>query len=139
MAAAIVAGLGGAAVATAQKVVTFTGSTGDDVAVKLTVASFGNATAFRVGANDVKCNKGTLSNQAFIYKPLDVSDPGAFSDKSRSSSKLGKFTFKSESKLTGTATPDGTAWSGTYKLTTRVLKKGTRIDTCKVNTTWDAV
>ena len=107
--------------------------------VKLTVASFGNATAFRVGAYEVKCeNKGTLSNKAFTYKDLDTSDPGSFSDKRKSSSKAGKFKFKSETKIAGTASADGGSWSGTYKVTTRVLKRGSRIDTCKLKTTWDA-
>ncbi len=138
VAATVVAGLT-ATSAAAQENVTFQGQTEEDVNVKLTVASFGNATAFRIGAYEVKCkNQGTLSNKAFTYKDLDTSDPGSFSDKRKSSSKSGKFKFKSKTKIAGTATADGGSWSGTYKVTTRVLKRGSRIDTCKLNTTWDA-
>ena len=138
VAATVVAGLT-ATSAVAQENVTFHGQTEEGVKVKLTVASFGNATAFHVGAYEVKCeNKGTLSNKAFTYKDLDTSDPGSFSDKRKSSSKTGKFKFKSETKIAGTATADGANWSGTYKMTTRVLKRGSKIDTCKLNTTWDA-
>ena len=138
VAATVIAGLTATSVA-AQENVTFHGQTEEDVKVKLTVASFGNATAFRVGAYEVKCNnKGTLSNEAFTYKDLDTSDPGSFSDKRRSSSKAGKFKFKSKTKIAGTATADDSSWSGTYKVTTRVLKRGSRIDTCKLETTWDA-
>ena len=138
VAAIVVAGLT-ATSAVAQENVTFQGQTEENVNVKLTVASFGNATAFRVGAYEVKCkNKGTLSNKAFAYKDLDTSDPGSFSDKRKSSSKAGKFKFKSRTRITGTATADGDSWSGTYKVTTRVLERGSRIDTCKLNTTWEA-
>ena len=103
----VVAGLT-ATSAVAQENVTFNGQTEEGVKVKLTVASFGNATAFHVGAYEVKCeNKGTLSNKAFTYKDLDTSDPGSFSDKRKSSSTAGKFKFKSETKIAGTATADG--------------------------------
>jgi hypothetical protein len=136
--ATVVAGLI-ATSAAAQESVTFHGQTEQNVKVKLTVASFGNATAFHMGAYEVKCkNKGTLSNRAYTYKDLDTSDPGSFSDKRKSSSKSGKFKFKSQTKTAGTATADGDSWSGTYKVTTRVLKRGSRIDTCKLKTTWDA-
>ncbi len=139
VAATVVAGGLAGASAAAQENVTFHGQTQEDVAVKLKVSSFGNATAFHVGAYEVKCkNKGTLSNKAFSYKDLDTSDPGSFSDRRKSSSKSGKFKFKSETKIAGTATADGSSWSGTYKVKTRVLERDSRIDTCKLNTTWDA-
>lgn len=139
VAVTVVAGLVAASAAAAQEVVTFQGQTKEGVAVKLTVASFGNATAFRIGAYEVKCkNQGTLSNKAFTYKDLDTSDPGAFSDARKSSSKAGKFQFKSKSKIAGTATSDGSSWSGTYNVTTKVLERGSKIDTCKLNTTWNA-
>ena len=138
VAAIVVAGLT-ATSAVAQASVTFHGQTKENVNVKLTVASFGNATAFRVGAYEVKCkNEGTLSNKAFAYKDLDTSDPGSFSDRRKSSSKAGKFKFKSKTKIAGTATASGDSWSGTYKVTTRVLERGSRIDTCRLNTTWEA-
>lgn len=135
----LVAGLGAGSAVAAQRAVTFDGATGDRVAVKLTVASSGNATAFRVGAYEIECQKrGTLSNKAYTHKDLDTSDPGAFSDKRTSSSEDGRFRFKSKSKVAGAATADGTSWSGTYKSTTKVLERGDKIDTCKVKTTWDA-
>ena len=138
VAATVVAALT-ATSAAAQESVTFHGQTEEDVTVKLTVASFGNATAFHVGAYEVKCkNKGTLSNKAYTYKDLDTSDPGSFSDKRKSSSESGKWKFKSRTKIEGTATADGGSWSGTYKVRTRVLKQGSKIDICKLNTTWDA-
>lgn len=138
VAAAVVVGLC-AASAGAQDPVTFRGQTAEGVAVKLTVASFGNATAFRVGSYEIECkNEGTLSNKAFAYKDLDTSDPGSFSDARKSSSKASGFKFKSKTKIAGTATADGSSWSGTYRVTTEVLERGSKIDTCKLRTTWNA-
>lgn len=81
---------------------------------------------------------GQLSNKAFTHRDLDTSDPGAFSDKRTSSREDGRFRFKTKSRVAGAATADGSSWSGSLRVTTRVFERGNKIDTCKVKTTWDA-
>jgi hypothetical protein len=116
------------------------GTTTEGVKVKLTVAQFGNATAFKIGGSEVECGHGTLTNRSHVYSPLDTSDPGAFSDKSKASSDNGAFHFVSKSTIQGAAASedDFTKWSGTFALTTKVFKNGERIDTCRLSTGWDA-
>jgi hypothetical protein len=116
------------------------GTTTEGVKVKLTVASFGNATAFKIGGTEVKCGHGTLTNKAGTYKPLDTSDPGEFTDRSKSSSENGGYHFESKTTIHGTsASPDDfTAWLGTFKLVTKVFQHGDQIDSCKLKTEWSA-
>ncbi len=67
--------LGAATVASAAPGDTvFEGQTSEGVAVKLTVATAGNATAFRIGKSEVTCGHGTLTNRAGTYKEFDTSD-----------------------------------------------------------------
>jgi hypothetical protein len=115
------------------------GTTAEGVPVKLTVAQFGNATAFKIGKTKVECGAGTLTNRATTYTPLDTSDPGEFTDKTKGTSDNGGFHFVSKSTIHGTAAApdDFTTWSGTFKNVTKVFQRGERIDICKVNTTWD--
>jgi hypothetical protein len=114
------------------------GTTTEGVKVKLTVAQFGNATAFKIGGTQVECANGTLTNKSHVYAPLDTSDPGEFTEKDRSSSDNGGFHFVSRSSITGaSASPDDfTSWSGTFANTTKVFKKGQKIDTCRLKTEW---
>ena len=131
--------LGGAAVAGAAPGDTvLEGTTTEGVKVKLTVAEFGNATAFRVGRSEVKCGHGTLTNRAGTYKPLDTSDPGEFTDRTRSSSDNEGYHFQTKSTIRGAAASenDFTSWSGTFKLVTRVFQDGEEIDVCKLKTEW---
>lgn len=116
----------------------FTGRTSDGAGVRLKVGEFGNATSFRVSAEEIECNHGTLSNRAFTYRDFDRSDPGSFGDRTHTSSRSGALTFKTETRLNGLAAEDFLTWTGIYKLTTKVIKKGHKIDTCKVNATWEA-
>lgn len=113
------------------------GTTADGVTVKLTVAEFGNATAFKIGKTKVACGAGTLTNRGGTYTPLDTSDPGEFFDVTKSSSDNGGFHFKSKATIHGLVNADNTSWSGTFKLVTKVFQRGERIDLCKLNTTWD--
>ena len=133
--------LGGAAVAVAAPGDTvLEGTTNEDVKVKLTVGEFGNATAFRVGRSEVKCGHGTLTNRAGTYKPLDRSDPGEFSDRTKSSSDNDGYHFVTRSTIRGNAASedDFTSWSGTFKLVTKVFEDGDEIDICKLKTQWTA-
>jgi hypothetical protein len=117
-----------------------TGATTDGVKVKLTVAQFGNATAFKIGGTKVECKNGTLTNKSHVFTPLDTSDPGEFTEKEKTSSDNGGYHFVSKSVIHG-ATPsetDFSTWSGTFANTTKVFKKGNKIDTCRLNTEWDA-
>ena len=135
--AAAAASLAFAAPASAQET-SFSGETSDDVAVKLSVGEFGNATAFRVAGNDVECNRGTLSNRAVTFSRFDRSDPGSFNDNTQGSNRVGAIKFKTTTRIAGTAAADLLSWSGTYKVTTKVIEDGRKIDTCRVNATWDA-
>ncbi|MFI5123061.1 MAG: hypothetical protein ACHQJ5_09200 [Vicinamibacteria bacterium] len=119
--------------------VVFSGSTSEGVNVKLTVATAGNATKFKVGKTSVECAEGgTLTNKAGTYSGFDVSDPGAFSDKSSSKSSSGGYDFKTKSTLKGQLSGDQASWAGTLKLVTKVFKHGQKVDTCKLSTAWTA-
>jgi hypothetical protein len=113
------------------------GTTTEGVKVKLTVAKFGNATAFRVGGTDVTCAEGgTLTNRGGTYRDFDRSDPGEFFDKRRSSNNRGGYHFQTKSTITGEVNADGETWSGSIKLITKVFQHGDRIDTCALKTAW---
>jgi hypothetical protein len=119
--------------------VVLSGSTAEGVKVKLTVAEFGNATAFKISKTRVKCERGgTLSNRATTYTGFDTSDPGSFFDKRKTSSTFEGFHFKTKSTLNGHVDADPVSWSGSLKLVTRVFQHHEKIDTCKLKTTWDA-
>jgi hypothetical protein len=100
------------------------GTTTEGVKVKLTVAEFGNATAFKIGGTKVECANGTLTNKSHVYSPLDTSDPGVFTEKDKSSSDNGGYHFVSRSTIHGAAASetDFTSWSGTFANTTKVFK-----------------
>ena len=114
------------------------GTTTEGVKVKLMVGEFGNASAFRVGRTEVKCGHGTLTNRAGTYKPLDTSDPGEFTDRTKSSSDNEGYHFETKSLIHGVAAAedDFSSWSGTFKLVTKVFQHGEQIDTCKLKTEW---
>jgi hypothetical protein len=127
-----------AAPASAQET-SLSGETDNGFTVKLKVGEFGNATSFKVGGGEIACRRGgTLTNRAATYSPLDRSDPGTFSHKSKSSTRDGAITLTTKVRITGTATPDFLSWSGRYKATTKVIRGGEKIDTCKLDATWDA-
>jgi hypothetical protein len=115
------------------------GTTTEGVRVKLTVGEFGNAIAFRIGGTEVECENGTLTNRAGAYKPLDTSDPGEFTDRTKTSSDNGGFHFVSKSSIHGVAASeaDFTTWTGTFKLVTKVFEHGDKVDTCRLATEWD--
>ncbi len=140
IATAVAFGLGTAAVANAAPGdVVFSGSTGEGVKVKLTVATAGNATKFKLAKTKVECTQGgTLDNKAITFTDFDRSDPGSFSDARKDSSDGGGFHFESKSKLNGEIADDGLSWSGVLKLTTKVFEDDKKIDTCKLSTDWDA-
>ena len=131
----VAASLGLAAIAVADT--TKSGTTAEGVSVELVVGDAGNATSFEISSTDIECRHGTLTTGDITYGPFDVSDPGAFHDKSRDRSRSGKIRFKSVTRLEG-STQDGANWSGTYKRTTKVFKHGDKLDTCRQNTTWTA-
>lgn len=136
--AGLAASLTLAASATAQET-TLSGQTDNGFSVKLSVGEAGNATAFKVGKGEIACKRGgTLTLRAGTFTPLDRSDPGSFSDKSKGSSRDGNIKLKTEVRIKGTAAADFLSWSGTYKTTTKVLRGGDKIDTCKLTATWDA-
>ena len=118
------------------------GTTTEGVKVKLTVGEFGNATAFRIGKSEVECGHGTLTNRAGTYKPLDTSDPGEFTDRTKSSSDSedGRYRFQTRSTIHGAAVDAGdlSTWTGTFKLVTKVSEDGEQIDSCKLKTDWTA-
>ena len=133
--------LGSAAIAAAAPGDTvLEGTTTEGVKVKLTVAEFGNATAFRIGKSEVECGHGNLTNRAGTYKPLDTSDPGEFTDRTKSSSDSAdnRYHFQTKSTIHGAAVDgdDFSTWSGTFKLVTRVFEDGEQIDECKLKTDW---
>ena len=135
--ATVAASLGFTAIAVAET--QLSGSTAQGTDVKLVVGDFGNATSFSVSSAEVECKHGTLSTGKITFNRFDVSDPGAFRDKSRDQSRSGALKFKSKTSLTGdegTASP-GT-WAGTYRRKTKVFKNGDKLDTCRVQTTWTA-
>ena len=114
------------------------GTTTEGVKVKLTVGEFGNATAFRIGKSEVKCGHGTLTNRAGTYKPLDTSDPGEFTDRTKTTSDNDGYHFQTKSTIHGVAASedDLTSWSGEFKLVTKVSQDGEEIDSCKLKTDW---
>lgn len=140
IATAVAVGLGAAGVANAAPGdVVLSGETTEAVKVKLTVATAGNATKFKVSKTKVECTQGgTLDNKSITFTDFDRSDPGSFSDKRDDSSDGGGFHFESKSKLDGVIADDGLSWSGNLKLTSKVFERGEKIDTCKLNTAWDA-
>lgn len=140
IATAVAVGLGAGGVANAAPGdVIFSGSTTEGVKVKLTVATAGNATKFKVARTKVECKQGgTLDNKAITYTDFDRSDPGSFSDKREDSSHSGGFHFEAKSNLKGEIDAAGTSWAGTLKLTTKVFEQDEKIDTCKLNTAWTA-
>lgn len=115
---------------------TLKGVTAEGVAVKLTVAEFGNATSFRIAGHKVECGEGTLDNRAQTFSPLSPSDPGRFSDNSRKTERAGKYRFNSRTSIIGKE--NAGPWTGTYKQTTKVFERGRKVDTCTLDTTWDA-
>ena len=113
------------------------GTTTEGVVVKLTVATAGNATAFKIGKTSVTCAQGgTLTNKAGTYREFDTSDPGEFSDKSATSSDNGGYHFKTKSTIHGVIGADNESWSGSFKLVTKVFKQGEKIYTCTLKTNW---
>lgn len=114
------------------------GATADGVKIKLTVAQSGNAVAFRIGRTKATCDAGQLDIEAATFKKFDTSDPGAFSDKRKSKVKSGGYLLKDTFLTTGNVGADGVSWSGTYDKRTRVFKRGERVDTCVLSTTWQA-
>ncbi len=117
---------------------TYVGTTDNDVKVKLVVADSGNATAFKIAKTQATCEQGRLDTQAATFRHFDTSDPGEFSDKRKSKlTQQDGYVLKDTYLLAGSVSADGASWSGTYKKTTRVYKKGRKIDTCVLDTTWD--
>jgi hypothetical protein len=117
---------------------TYTGATAEGTKVKLTVASAGNATVFKIAKTQATCDQGRLDTEAATFKRFDVSDPGEFSDKRKSTTEDGRYVLKDTFETTGTLAADQSSWTGTYEKTTRVLKNGRKFDTCVLSTTWDA-
>jgi hypothetical protein len=116
----------------------YVGTTDTGVKVKLVVADSGNATAFKIAKTQATCDQGRLDTEAATFRRFDSSDPGEFSDKRRSkSTQPNGYLLKDTYRLAGTASADGTSWSGTYKKITRVYRKRHKVDTCVLNTTWD--
>jgi hypothetical protein len=118
---------------------TYVGTTDTGVKVKLVVADSGTATAFKIAKTQATCEQGRLDTEAASFRHFDTSDPGEFSDKRKSKSvQADGYVLKDTYLLAGSVGADGTSWSGTYKKTTRVFKKGRKVDTCVLDTTWDA-
>lgn len=105
--------------------------------VKLVVGMAGNPTAFKVAKTQATCEQGRLDTDAATFKRFDTSDPGAFSDKRKSTTKDGKYVLKDTFVLSGSINADQATWSGSYEKTTKVLKNGRMIDTCVLDATWD--
>ena len=117
---------------------TYVGTTDGGVKVKLVVADAGNATAFKIAKTQATCDQGTLDTEAATFRRFDTSDPGEFSDKRKNkTTQPDGYLLKDTYLLAGTADADATSWSGTYKKTTRVYKKGRKVDTCVLSATWD--
>jgi len=133
--AAVALGAAGASAAPGDTVLT--GTTAEGTKVKLTVASFGNATAFKIGPTEATCDVGRLEIEAAKFNRFDTSDPGAFSDKRKSKVKDGRYLLRDTFKISGHLTSDEPSWTGTYDKTTKVFEKGQRVDTCVVSTTWE--
>ena len=129
-----------AASATAGVTSTRSGTTAEGVVVKLELGEFGNPTSFTVGKTKIKCSQGgTLTTRKATYTKFVTSDPGAFELRQKSKSTQGPFTFKGVAKATGESTdPALENWTGTLREKTRVFRRGEKIDTCRLNTTWDA-
>jgi hypothetical protein len=135
---ACVALLGAAAATAAPGDTVYTGTSAEGIKVKLVVASAGNATAFKIAKTKAECEQGVLDIQAATFRRFDTSDPGEFSDKRKhSTTQDDGYVLKDTFLLSGSASTDGSSWSGTYEKRTRVLKKGHRVDTCVLSTTWD--
>jgi hypothetical protein len=131
--------LGSTAIAGTSPDTVLEGATSEGVKVKLTVAGFGNATAFRIGKTKVACAEGgTLTNRGGTYREFDTWDPGKFADRSRSSSANGGFHFKTKSTIRGKVRAHERRWKGLFKLVTKVLEHGEKVDTCKLKTRWTA-
>lgn len=138
LAAAVAAGLALAAPAAAQDT-SLAGETDNGFSVKLTVGEFGNATAFRVGGGKIDCKRGgTLTTRAVTYDRLDRSDPGSFSNKSKGVARDGAIKLKSTVRIAGSAEEGFASWSGSLKSTTKVIRDGKKIDTCKLKANWQA-
>jgi hypothetical protein len=137
-AATAAAALALAAPAAAQET-QLSGETAEGAPVKLTVAEFGNATAFQIGKQQIDCKRGgTLTTRKTTYTDFDTSDPGAFQGKFQDTSGSGGFKFKATTTVVGNVDAGAASWSGTYTSKTKVLKHGDKIDTCTIDTTWQA-
>ena len=80
----------------------YTGSTAEGTKVKLTVASAGQATNFKIAKTNVECTRAaTLGNDAGSYTGFDTSDPGSFADKRSTASNSGGYHFNEKSTLAG--------------------------------------
>jgi hypothetical protein len=127
-----------ASAATAPGDTTYAGTTAESTKVKLTVGTAGNATVFKIAKTQATCDQGRLDTEAATFKRFDVSDPGEFSDKRKSSTQDGSYVLKDTFELTGALAADQSSWTGTYDKTTKVLKNGHKFDTCVLSTTWEA-
>ena len=136
--AALLASIGVAGVAHAQETsATLRGQTTEGALVTLRVDAAGTAIRFAVRQADVPCKHGDLGGVAGTYRRFGTSAPGSFAGTLSESSSGDGFTFKSKDAFSGAVAADGT-WSGTLKTKIGVLKKGRKIDTCRLNTSWAA-
>jgi hypothetical protein len=84
---------------------------------------------------DIPCKHGVLRNADGVYRNFKQSAPGSFAGKLSERSADGKFKFRSRDSFSGVADANGT-WSGRFKTRINVLKRGHKIDSCRLDTAW---
>jgi hypothetical protein len=117
--------------------ITFDGETAKGVAVELRVNPQGTPRRFEVAQTKVRCRHGTLGQNRRRYGRFDRVRIGHFADRFRQRNRDGRFVLRERTRYEGDARNDGT-WRGTYEVNVRVNRKGERIDTCHLRTTWTA-
>ncbi len=117
---------------------TLKGSTASGSAVKLEVDATGKPTGFRAKKYTVECKNGSVGVDQSSFRRFDQAQPGSFTDRSKRKSKDGKFKLKTKTTISGALSATG--WAGSFKESTRVVKRksGKTIDRCSLKTTWTA-
>lgn len=115
----------------------FDGETAKGVRVELRVSPGGTPKRFEVAATRIRCKDGRVTHNRRRYRDFDRARPGHFADRFKQRIRDGGVVLRERTRYEGDAKNDG-SWHGTYEVNIRVYRKGERIDTCKLTTSWTA-
>ena len=107
--------------------------------MKLTVASPGNATKFKIGKTKIECDEGgTLTNKAGTYSGFDTLRPGLVQGQADDEEQRGRLRLQDQVEARGRGRRRQRLWSGRLKLSTKVFDGREQIDSCRLSTAWTA-